>query len=192
MKIGKATYVVIAVVVLVFASAMLFFRLHIPNEAKLLAVVKQVEQQYGADNPKVIAPLSLLSSVYVISDHPEKAADIYRRIVAIDIKHAGPESALVVSSKHQLAILLDTADEIEQADSLYVEIHKLEQRLTEKTGNSVTNKAGGKDRKNYKPYKPVVRQWIETRIASLRASQEQDEQDSDMLQRYQRRLKMLD
>jgi hypothetical protein len=195
MKIGKATYIVIAFVVLLFVSAMLFFRLHIPGEAKLLVAVKQAEQQYGVDSPKVATPLSLLSTVYAMTGHPEKAIDVYRRIVAIDIKHSGIESPAVASSKLQLAILLDAADEVEQADALYVNIHKLEQRLAEITHKSETGTFKSKTTKSHKSYKPRLLPFLHARTANLKLkleNDEQDERDRDMLQRYQRRLKMLD
>lgn len=195
MKIGKATYIVIAVVVLLFASAMLFFRLHIPGEAHLLAAVKRAELQYGVDNLRVTTPLSLLSSNYVLTGHPEKAVEVYKRIVAIDINNSGLESRGVVSSKHQLAILLDMADEFDQADALYVDIHNLEQKIINKMDKSEINETGGKNIKNNMLYKPILHPWLKTRIANLKARHEKnelDQSDSDMLYRYQQRLKMLD
>ena len=73
-------------------------------------------------------------------------------------------------------------------------IHNLEQQLAEKAGKSEARHNGNKTTINPKPYKPMLRSYLQTGISSIKAkieNSEPDEHDSDMLQRYQRRLKIL-
>lgn len=132
-KISTATYIIVGIIVLAFVGAMAFFRYHIPGEAELLAGIRKVEQEHGVDSPKLAGMLSLAAIKYQMVGHPDKAAEMYRRILDIDLKHNDEVSVIVIQSMQRLAGLHDAAQEHNKATELYVRAHGLELKLASKT-----------------------------------------------------------
>jgi len=134
-KISTATYVMVGIIVLAFVGAMAFFRYHIPGEAELQASIRKAEQEHGVDSPKLATVLSLASIKYQMIGYPEKAAEMYQRILDIDLKHNDEVSDIVILSMQRLARLHDAAQEYSKATELYVRAHGLEQKLVKKTAS---------------------------------------------------------
>lgn len=183
--ISKASISIIVIAVCLFLVMMWVMRTNIPGEEQLLEAVKQAEQIHGPEDQKMGTVLSLTAAKYQLAGYPNKAINIYKRIVQIDEKASGKESAIVVSSKHQLAKLYDEVDSIDQSNAIYKEICEVEKRLIQQT---VKTKGSGNSKNGKNNYRPTIRPWLKARVAQLKESGY--EPDRILLSRYQKRLEI--